>query len=206
VDAVTRSSLIPFLLAAIITGLIGTAVAMTPYFAGDVALTKAVQSISPNPPTWATQVSRLAPAPGKYFVMAIVLTAALFVGGWRGLVLLGAFLLLEQYGAEYTKAIFKRPRPSPELVTVFGKPSGFSFPSTTLTFFAVTFGGLGVVALVRRQAPMRLLVMAISFAMVIIGCLARIALGFHWPSDVFLTSLICMLWIWAAARGVLGKA
>ena len=201
-----RSPLMPFVLAAAVTLLIGIGVAMKPYFAGDVALTRAVQSLSPAPPAWATAVSRLAPAPGKYFVMAIVLTAALFVGGWRGLALLAAFLVLEQYGAEYTKAIFKRPRPSRELVTVFGNPSGFSFPSTTLTFFAVTFGGLGVLALVRRQAPMRVVVMALGFGMVILGCLARIALGLHWPSDVFLTSLICMLWIWAAARGVLGKA
>ena len=200
------SRLVPFVLAAVVTLLVGAAVRMEPYFAGDVAITRAVQSVSPNPPSWATQVSRLAPAPGKYFVMAIVLTAALFVAGWRGLVLLAAFLLLEQYGAEHTKAIFNRPRPSRELVTVFGNPSGLSFPSTTLTFFAVTFGGLGVLALVRRQAPMRVLVMAISFGMVVLACLARVALGFHWPSDVLLTSLICMLWIWAAARGVLGKA
>ena len=46
----------------------------------------------------------------------------------------------------------------------------------------------------------------ISFGMVALACLARVALGLHWPSDVLLTSLICMLWIWAAARGVLGKA
>ena len=192
------------MLAAIVTLLLGTAVALEPYFAGDVALTRMVQSVSPNP-SWATQVSRLAPAPGKYYVMAIVLTAALFVGGWRGVALIAAFLLLEQYGAEYTKAIFKRPRPSRELVTVIGNPSGFSFPSTTLTFFAVTFGGLGVLALVRRQSPMRVVVMSIGFGMVLLACLARIALGLHWPSDVFLTSLICMLWIWAAARSVLGK-
>ncbi|HEX6163078.1 MAG TPA: phosphatase PAP2 family protein, partial [Vicinamibacterales bacterium] len=125
---------------------------------------------------------------------------------WRGLALLAAFLLLEQYGAEYTKEIFKRPRPSRDLVAVTGNPSGFSFPSTTLTFFAVTFGGLGVLALVRRQAPLRALVMAVSFGMVLIGCLARVALGLHWPSDVFLTSLICMLWVWAAARVLLAKA
>jgi membrane-associated phospholipid phosphatase len=201
-----RSPWMPAILAAIATLLIGTAVKMEPYFAGDVALTRIVQSASPAPHSWATSVSRLAPAPGKYYVMAIVLTAALFVGGWRGLALLAAFLLLEQYGAEYTKEIFKRPRPSRELVAVAGNPSGFSFPSTTLTFFAVTFGGLGVLALVRRQSPMRIPVMAIAFGMVLLGCLARIALGLHWPSDVFLTSLICMLWIWAAARGVFAKA
>jgi len=196
----------PFMLAAIATVLIGTAVAMEPYFAGDVALTRMVQSVSPGPQWWATPVSSLAPAPGKYYVMAIVLTASLFVAGWRGLAVIVVFLLLEQYGAEHTKALFKRPRPSRELINVIGNPSGFSFPSTTLTFFAVTFGGLGVLALVRRQSPMRVLVMSIGFGMVLLGCLARIALGLHWPSDVFLTGLICMLWIWVTARGVLGNA
>jgi len=201
-----RSPWMPFVLAAVATILIGAAVAMEPYFAGDVAVTRAVQSVSPSPHAWATQVSRLAPAPGKYYVMAIVLTAALFVGGWRGVALIAAFVVLEQYGAEYTKAIFKRPRPSRELVTVIGNPSGFSFPSTTLTFVAVTFGGLGVLALVRRQSPMRMLVMPLAFGMVLLACLARVALGLHWPSDVLLTSLICMLWIWAAARSVSVKA
>ena len=198
-----RSPWMPVILAAAVTLLVATAVRMEPYFAGDVALTRAVQSVSPAPHAWASSISRLAPAPGKFYVMAIVLTASIFVAGWRGLALVAAFLLLEQYGAEYTKDIFKRPRPSRELVAVTGNPTGFSFPSTTLTFFAVTFGGVAVLAMVRRKAPMRVLVMAIGFGMVVAGCLARIALGLHWPSDVFLTSLICMLWIWAAARGVL---
>jgi len=200
-----RSPLFPFLIAAAVTVLVGLGVAMEPYFAGDVRAARAVQAAAPDPGWWATPVSRLAPAPGKYYVMAVVLTASFFVAGWRGLALIAAFLLLEQYGAEYTKAIFKRPRPSRELITVIGNPSGFSFPSTTLTFFAVTFGGLGVLALVRQQSPMRMLVMSIGFGMVLIGCLARIALGLHWPSDVFLTSLICLVWIWAVARGVLAK-
>ena len=194
------------MLAAVVTVLVGAAVAMTPHFAGDVSLARLIQSASPSPQWWATPVSNLAPAPGKYYVMAVVLTASFFVAGWRGLALIAAFLLLEQYGAEHTKAIFKRPRPSRDLITVFGNPSGFSFPSTTLTFFAVSFGGLGIVAMVRRNAPNRWAVMAVGFGMVLAGCLARIALGLHWPSDVFLTSLICMLWIWAAARLVLRNA
>ena len=196
----------PFLLAAVITCLIGTAVALKPYFAGDVQLTRIVQAASPTPQWWATPVSNLAPAPGKYYVMAVVLTASFFVAGWRGLALLAGFLLLEQYGAEYTKTLFKRPRPSRDLITVIGNPSGFSFPSTTLTFLAVTCGGLGVLAMVNRKAPARVGVMVAGFGVVLTACLARVALGLHWPSDVFLTSFICMLWIWAAARGALGNA
>ena len=201
-----RSPLMPFVLALAFTLLTGVAVAMEPYFAGDVAVTRAVQSITPHPEGWAGRVSRLAPAPGKYYVMAIVLTAALFVGGWRGLALVAGFLLLEQYGAESTKAIFKRPRPSRELISTFGNFSGYTFPSTTITFFSVSFGALGIVAMARKSSPMRQPVMWISFLMVLLGCLARVALGAHWPSDVLLTALICLVWIWAAARVVLGRA
>lgn len=198
-----RSPFMPFVLALAFTLLTGIAVAMEPYFAGDRAVARMVQSVAPNPEWWATPVSRLAPAPGKYYVMAIVLTASFFVAGWRGLALVAGFLLLEQYGAESAKAIFKRPRPSPELITTYGTFTGYTFPSTTITFFSVTFGALGMLALVRKHAPMRVPVMAIAFLMVFLGAFARVALGAHWPSDVILTALICMVWIWAAARVVL---
>ena len=197
--------MMPFVLAIVVTLLMGAAVRMEPYFAGEVAVTRMVQSASSPPERWATPISRLAPAPGKYYVIAVILTAALFVGGWQGAALIAGFLLLEQYGAESTKAVFKRPRPSRELVSVFGSFGGYTFPSTTITFFSVTFGALGILALVRRDAPYRVPVMSIAFGMLFLGCAARVALGAHWPSDVLLTSLICLVWIWAAARVVLGK-
>jgi membrane-associated phospholipid phosphatase len=200
-----RSPLIPFLIAAAVTVLIGVGVRMEPYFAGDIPAARALQRTAPRPDWWATPISRLAPAPAKYFVMAIALVAAVFVGGWRGLAIVFCFILLEQYGAESTKALFKRPRPSRDLIAVAGNPSGFSFPSTTITFFAVTFGAVGVLALVRRKAPYRWPVVLVSFGMLLLGCAARVAVGAHWPSDVLLTSVVCITWIWAASRVVLGK-
>jgi len=150
-------------------------------------------------------VSRLAPAPGKYYVMAVALVASFFVAGWRGLAIVVCFLLLEQYGAESTKALFKRPRPSRDLIAVVGNPSGYSFPSTTITFYAVTIGAVGMLALVRKKAPYRWPVVVFSFAFLLVGCAARVALGAHWPSDVLLTSLVCLVWIWAVSRGVLSR-
>jgi membrane-associated phospholipid phosphatase len=201
-----RSPLMPFVLAIVVMLLTGAAVRMEPYFAGDVAAARALQAASPHPEWWAAPVSRLAPAPGKYYVMAITIVAAFVVGGWRGLAVLLACLALEQYGAESTKEIFKRPRPSSDLIAVVGSPRGFTFPSTTMTFFCVTFGAVGVLGLVRRKAPFRLAAAALGFGMVLLGCAARVALGAHWPSDVLLTCLICLVWIWAAARVVLGRA
>lgn len=201
-----RSPVIPFLLAAAVTVLIGVGVRMEPYFAGDVRIAQAVQRATPNPGWWATPVSRLAPAPGKYYVMAVALAAAFFVAGWRGLAVVGLFLLIEQYGAESTKALFRRPRPSRDLIAVIGNPAGFSFPSTTITFFSVTIGAVGLMAVLRKKAPYRWPVVVLSFGFLLIGCAARVAVGAHWPSDVVLTSLLCLVWIWAASRVVLARA
>ena len=201
-----RSPLFPFLLAAIVTLLIGVSVRMEPSFAGDVRATRALQAAAPHPEWWANPVSRLAPAPGKYYVMALGLILSFVVAGWRGLAIVVGFLVLEQYGAEYTKAWFERPRPSRELITVIGNPSGFSFPSTTITFFSVTAGAVGVLAALRRKAPYRWPVMALSFGFLLVGCAARVALGLHWPSDVLLTALLCLVWIWATGRVVLRRA
>lgn len=200
-----KSPFMPFLLAAVVTALIGVGVAMEPYFAGDVAAARAVQAAAPDPGWWATPISRLAPAPAKYVVMGLTVILAFALAGFRGLLLAVAFIALEQWGAESTKAWFSRPRPSPDLIAVVGAPRGFTFPSTTITFFAVTFGLLAVIAARVKKTPLAIGVLIIGSVMLVLGCLARVALGAHWPSDVALTSVICLSWIWAASRIVLKR-
>jgi membrane-associated phospholipid phosphatase len=200
-----KSPFLPFALAALVSILIGVGVAMEPYFAGDVAAARAVQAAAPNPGWWATPISRLAPAPAKYYVMGLTALLAFAIAGFRGLLLAIAFIALEQWGAESTKAWFSRPRPSPDLIAVVGTPRGFTFPSTTITFFAVTFGLLAVVAARVKKTPLAIGVLIIGSVMLVLGCLARVALGAHWPSDVILTSVICLAWIWAASRLVLKR-
>jgi membrane-associated phospholipid phosphatase len=200
-----KSPLAPLLLAAVVTALIGMAVWMEPYFAGDVAVTRSFQSAVPDPGWWARPVSSLAPAPAKYYVMVVTAVLAYVLAGWRGLVLIAAFIAIEQYGAESTKAIFQRPRPSRELIAT-ASGSGYSFPSTTVTFFCATFGVVLVLAALRRQAPGRWPLLGAASIMLALVCAARVALGAHWPSDVVLTTVICLSWIWAASRLVLGRA
>jgi membrane-associated phospholipid phosphatase len=189
-----KSPFVPLLLAAIVTALIGAGVWMEPYFAGDVELTRAFQAAAPNPGWWATPISRLAPAPAKYYVMVVALVLSFVVAGWRGLAIVAGFVALEQYGAESTKGLFARPRPSRELVAVVGNPSGYTFPSTTITFFAVTFGAVAVLAAMRKKAPGRWPIFAAASIMLALGCAARVALGAHWPRDVVLTAVICLTW------------
>ncbi len=200
-----KSPFLPFVLAAIVSVLIGAGVAMEPYFAGDISAARAVQSASPDPGWWATPISRLAPAPAKYYVMGLTAILAFALAGCRGLLLAVGFIALEQWGAESTKAWFGRPRPSPDLITVAGTPRGFSFPSTTITFFAVTFGLLAIIAGRVRKTPLATGVLVGGLVMLALGCLARVALGAHWPSDVVLTAVICLAWIWAASRLVLKR-
>ena len=137
--------------------------------------------------------------------MGLAAFLAFAIGGVRGLLLAIAFIALERWGAEFTKAWFGRPRPSPDLIAVVGTPRGFAFPSTTITFFSVTFGLLAVIAARVKKTPLGTGVLTIGSMMVVLGCAARVALGAHWPSDVILTSVICLSWIWATARLVLSR-
>lgn len=187
------------LFAAVVTVLIGLGVWMEPYFAGDVPITRMIQAAAPDPGWWARPISSLAPAPARYYVMVVTAVLAYVLAGWRGLVLIAAFMALEQYGAESTKAIFERPRPSRELIATTSG-SGFSFPSTTVTFFCATFGTVAVLAALRRKGPGRWPILAAAALMLVLVCAARVALGAHWPSDVILTTVICLTWIWVTAR------
>ena len=132
--------------------------------------------------------------------MIIAAGLCYLVAGWRGLAIAAGAIALEQFGAEYTKAIFARPRPSRELIAVTGNPSGFSFPSTTITFFCATFGTVAVLSARKAATPLNGITMVAASIMVVLACFARVALGLHWPSDVALTSAICITWVWAIAR------
>lgn len=195
-----RSPLLPFALAAAVTILVGVAVSMEPYFAGDVAVARAVQRASPQPSWWATPISNLAPAPNRYYVMVLTALLAFVLAGWRGLAIAAVAIALEQFGAESTKAVFGRPRPSRALIAVVGNPSGFTFPSTTITFFCATFGTLAVLSARKAATPLNAVVMVAASIVLVLGCFARVALGLHWPSDVALTALICLTWLWVTVR------
>ncbi len=198
------SRLAPFLLALAVSVLLFGAARMTPYFAGDLPVARAVQAMSPGT-AWATSVTRTATAPTKYAFMVLGVALAWALAGWRGAVIVVGAILIEQSFGEASKQIAQRPRPSRELVQVVGNPSGYSFPSTFTTFYAVIFGSLLLLA--RRAAPGTLAttVAILSAIMILIGWAARVAVGAHWPSDVVLATIICMTWLWAAIRVVLPR-
>jgi membrane-associated phospholipid phosphatase len=134
--------------------------------------------------------------------MVLAVALAYWLAGWKGAALTLVAIAIEQLGAEATKQIAQRPRPAHDLIGVAGNPSGFSFPSTFTTFITVTFGTVLILAL---HSTMRAAVAvgALAAIVIVVGWAARVTLGAHWPSDVILTTVVCLTWIWAARRVVL---
>jgi membrane-associated phospholipid phosphatase len=191
---------LPFAIALGVSVLVFTAVSLEPYFAGDPNLARVIQSFSPGT-EWAAAITSLATPPGKFIVMVAAVAFAYWLGGWRGAGLAVGAIAIEQAFAESSKLIARRPRPSPELVAVVGAPAGFSFPSTFTTFIAVTFGTVWLLA---RRSPLNAapVVASIAAMVIVLGWGARVVLGAHWPSDVVLTTLVCMTWLWATIRAL----
>ena len=190
----------PFALALAVSVLVFAAASLEPYFAGDVNLARVIQAMSPGT-EWASAITSLATAPAKYIVMIAAVVLAWWLAGWKGAAIAIGAIAIEQAGGEASKLIAKRPRPSPDLIAVVGKPSGFSFPSTFTTFIAVTFGTVWLLARRSRRNPAPVIA-SVAAMVIVLGWGARVALGAHWPSDVVLTTLVCMTWLWATVRAV----
>ncbi len=165
-----------------------------PYLPGDVASARAVQALSPDT-TWVAPVLSTASAPLKFVLMAIAVLGAWRLAGARAALVVVAAIALEQTLAESSKLLFQRPRPSGQLVAVMGAPSGYSFPSTFMTIYAVTIGALGVLAWRLRPSALRTGVLAGVALVLLVAAAARIVPGAHWPSDALGTYAICLSWL-----------
>jgi membrane-associated phospholipid phosphatase len=165
-----------------------------PYFPGDVAVERWVQSQLPSNLNWAEGVSRTAEFPWILLILAFVFAVSWALAGWRAalacVLSLGGMLAL----GYWLSPMIVRPRPSPELVHVYRPLSGYSFPSQFALRYAATFGFLGVLAAWKVSGVPRTVLLTICGALLILGWVVRVALAGHWPSDVIISTYLGLVW------------
>ena len=178
----------------IIAALVTLATKYYAYFPGDVAVEMWVQSLVPPNLNWAEAVSRTAEFPWVLLILALILALSWALAGWRAallsiLSLVGVWVMGALLGPVIT-----RPRPSPELVHVFRPLTGSSFPSLFALRYAATFGFLAVLAAMKSSGARRNGLLIGCGVLLILGWVARVALGAHWPSDVIISYYLGLLW------------
>ena len=179
-----------FVLAALVT----LATKYYPYFPGDVAVERWVQSLVPQNLNWTVGVSRTAEFPWILFMLALICAFSWIVAGWRAaLISIFSFVGMLALG-NWLGPVIARPRPSPELVRVFRSLSGYSFPSLFGLRYAATFGFLAVLAAWKSSGVLRTALMVACGVLLIVGWVARVALAAHWPSDVTISYYLGLLW------------
>jgi len=178
----------------IIAVLVTLATKFYPYFPGDVAVERWVQSLVPQNLNWAQGVSRTAEFPWILLILALVFALSWTLAGWRAVIMsvlsLGGMFAL----GYWLGPVVARPRPSPELVHVFRPLAGYSFPSLFALRYAATFGFLGLLAAWKGSGATRITLLFVCGGLLILGWFARIALGAHWPSDVIISYCLGLLW------------
>jgi membrane-associated phospholipid phosphatase len=172
----------------------------SPYFPGDVVMTRFVQSITPPSTGWAQLISSTAKFPWNLALLAVTVGVSWWLAGWRAALLaLASFAGMWVLG-KWLGPLVARPRPSPNLVHVVDKLSGYSFPSIFALTYASTIGFLAVIFSRKASGALRITVVILCCGLLLVGWAARIALGAHWPSDVALSYLIGLLWAYFLIR------
>ncbi len=178
----------------IIAALITVAMKYYPFFPGDVAVERWVQSLLPKDLHWAERVSQTGEFPWVLLVLAFVFAVSWAIAGWRAALLsflsLGGMLALGYWLSPVTA----RPRPSPELVQVFRPLRGYSFPSQFALRYAATFGFLAILAAMRSSGGVRSALLIVCSVILILGWVIRVVLAGHWPSDVLVSTYLGLLW------------
>jgi membrane-associated phospholipid phosphatase len=170
---------------------------------GDLAVTRLVQLRSPGF-TWAEALTKTASAPWSVMLAALCAAISGWMGGWRMAAAVAlAFGSMWTIG-EWVKPLIGRPRPPAALVRVIGSPKGFSFPSTFALVYSTTIGAVALVAALWSRRQGQGAIVATCVVLLLLGGLARITLGAHWPSDIVATYGVGLVWSAILLRTVAG--
>ena len=173
----------------------------SPYFALDLAITRAVQQDHGDVFDAITYgLSWMG-----FMPQVMGLAGAVMFGLWRlGLRAEAVGLLLAGAGSAFVtliKLIVRRPRPTEDVVEVAMRISESSFPSGHVFMFTAFAGFLAyLVFTLLKPSPVRMLLVAVLLALVALMGVSRIDLGHHWFSDVVGGHVLGALWLACVIR------
>jgi membrane-associated phospholipid phosphatase len=157
-----------------------------PSFPIDLEIARALQSI--NSPIFAALMNLISwPgfSPQSFIISALIVVVIYTLGlQWEAITALVAALLPPLVNV-LVKDWIRRPRPTIDLVQVFGVLNSYSFPSGHVMFYVGFFGFVWflVYTLLKRSWRRTLLLIFLGSLIALVG-ISRIYLGQHWPSDV----------------------
>lgn len=168
------------------------------YFGWDLHIARALQSFSsPVMNDFMNAVS----VPGNKLIpwaLTIITVIVFFITGLRSE---AVGLAVSAAGGSLLNILLKmligRPRPTPELVTIYRSLRTESFPSGHVTFYVCFFGFLFFVAfaLLRPGSIARRAAIILTILPVALIGFSRVYLGAHWPSDTLGAYLLSGLWL-----------
>ena len=170
----------------IIFALLAAAAHASPYFAIDLTISRAIQSIHSTIFDLSMKaVSSI--GSGRALPIAVIfLTTLIFALQLRLEALyLAISTTISLLAGSLTKLLVFRPRPVSSLVNIYKQLSDGSFPSSHTLTYTLIFGFLLYIAITRlKPSPIRYVLIALSTFLITSIGISRIYLGAHWASDV----------------------
>ena len=170
---------------------------LSPFFALDLTISKAVQNIHFYPfDLLMRAVSSV--GNGRIFPVAVISMTGLiaFLNLKVEALYLGVSSAVSILTGSLAKALVNRPRPGDDLVQIYKHLSDKSFPSSHTIAYTVIFGFLIFIALTRLKPSWeKNLILLLSIFLVSTVGISRIYLGAHWASDVLGGYLLGAFWL-----------
>jgi len=160
---------------------------------GDVWLTLTLQAWFDPASKWPLWLTATAKQPWVWLLFGVTLALAYGMSNGRLWLLPLLAWPLVKIADLAMRALWYVPKPDAELVAVAAASHASGLPSSFVLTYTALMGSL---LLLPRRSSWHLAVQILAAALLLCGCLARIILAGHWPSQVLASLLFAGYLLW----------